>query len=214
MVGSRPVRVLIAITIVSLFVSGLNLGIDFEGGVSWEVPSSTLTIDQARTVLEDSGIAVDNVKIVERTSTAGRNLLITASDQPLDKQQEVRIALAEAAGVEEQAVSSSSVSSTWGASITKKAIRALVVFLVLVAIFIAWRFEWRMAVAAIVAMVHDVLISVGVYSVFGFEVTPATVVGVPDDPRLLAVRHHRRVRQGQGERVAVLVEPRARTPTS
>jgi preprotein translocase subunit SecF len=168
--------VLIIITIVSLFVSGLNLGIDFEGGVSWEVPSSTLTIDEARTALENSGIAVDNVKIVERTSTAGRNLLITAADQPLDKQQQVRQALAKAAGVEEQAVSSSSVSSTWGSSITRKAVRALVVFLVLVAMFIAWRFEWRMAVAAIVAMVHDVLISVGVYSVFGFEVTPATVV--------------------------------------
>src|SRR3954452_19742584 len=78
--------VLILITIVSLFVSGLNLGIDFEGGVSWEVPSSTMTIDEARTALENSGIAVDNVKIVERTSTAGRNLLITAADQPLDKQ--------------------------------------------------------------------------------------------------------------------------------
>lgn len=63
-----------------------------------------------------------------------------------------------------------------GASITRKAIRALVIFLALVALFIAWRFEWRMALSAIVAMVHDVLISVGVYSVFGFEVTPATVV--------------------------------------
>ena len=88
----------------------------------------------------------------------------------------MRVALAKAAGVEEQAVSSQSVSSTWGASITRKAIRALIIFLVLVALFIAWRFEWRMAVAAIIAMVHDVLISVGVYSVFGFEVTPATVV--------------------------------------
>ena len=167
---------LIVITVVSLFVNGLNLGIDFEGGVSWEVPTATMTVDQARSVLEDQGIRTDNVKIVERTSTAGRNLLISASDQPLDKQQAVRAALAKEAGVEEQAVSSSSVSSTWGASITRKAIRALVIFLVLVAIFIAWRFEWRMAVAAIVAMVHDVLISVGVYSVFGFEVTPATVV--------------------------------------
>ena len=54
--------------------------------------------------------------------------------------------------------------------------RALVIFLVLVALFIAWRLEWRMALAAIIAMIHDVLISVGVYSVFGFEVTPATVV--------------------------------------
>ena len=168
--------VLILVTLLSLGIKGLNLGIDFEGGVSWEVPSQTLTVDQARAVLEQAGIQTDNVKIVERTSTAGRNLLISASDQPLAKQQEVRIALAEAAGVDEQSVSSSSVSSTWGASITKKAIRALVIFLVLVALFIAWRFEWRMALSAIIAMVHDVLISVGVYSVFGFEVTPATVV--------------------------------------
>jgi preprotein translocase subunit SecF len=73
-------------------------------------------------------------------------------------------------------VSVSSVSSSWGRSITEKAVRALVVFLILVSLYIAWRFEWRMAIAAIVAMLHDVLISVGIYSVFGFEVTPATVV--------------------------------------
>jgi len=166
----------IVVTVVSLGINGLNLGIDFEGGVSWEVPSATFTVDEARTVLENSGLSVDNIKIVERTSSAGRNLLVQASDQPLEKQQQVRVALAGAAGVEEQAVSSQSVSSTWGASITRKAIRALIIFLVLVALFIAWRFEWRMALSAIIAMVHDVLISVGVYSVFGFEVTPATVV--------------------------------------
>src|SRR6478752_9197544 len=68
---------LILITIVSLFVNGLNLGIDFEGGVSWEVPSSSFTIDQATGVLEQQGIPTDNVKIVERTSSSGRNLLIT-----------------------------------------------------------------------------------------------------------------------------------------
>ena len=63
-----------------------------------------------------------------------------------------------------------------GSQITEKAVRALIIFLILVALFIAWRFEWRMALAAIIAMLHDVLISVGVYSVFRFEVTPATVV--------------------------------------
>ena len=67
-------------------------------------------------------------------------------------------------------------SSTWGEQITEKAISALVVFLALFAIVIAIRFEWRMAVAAIIAMIHDVVIAVGIYSVFGFEVTPATVI--------------------------------------
>ena len=69
-----------------------------------------------------------------------------------------------------------SVSASWGEQITRKAIIALVVFLVLIAIVIAIRFEWRMAVAAILAMLHDVVISAGIYSVFGFEVTPPTVI--------------------------------------
>jgi preprotein translocase subunit SecF len=78
--------------------------------------------------------------------------------------------------VEVQEVSVAAVSSSWGRSITVKAIRALLVFFVLVSLYIAWRFEWKMASAAILAMAHDVLISVGVYAIFRFEVTPATVV--------------------------------------
>src|SRR4029079_16674748 len=65
---------------------------------------------------------------------------------------------------------------SWGRSITEKAVRALVIFLILVMLYITWRLEWRMAVAAIVAVIHDVLVSVGIYSVFRFEVTPATVI--------------------------------------
>ncbi|MCU1500715.1 MAG: Protein-export rane protein SecF [Ilumatobacteraceae bacterium] len=168
--------VLRRVTLVSLVVSGLNLGIDFKGGVSWEVPAQNFTVDQARTVLAANGVNTNGAKIVELTSTSGKTVSIQAEDQTLEKQQTVRQALAKAAGVDEQAVSSSAVSSTWGSSITKKAVRALLIFLLLVAMFIAWRFEWRMAVGAIAAMVHDVLISVGVYSLLGFEVTPATVV--------------------------------------
>ena len=84
--------------------------------------------------------------------------------------------MAAEAKVPSESVSVTSVSSTWGRSITEKAVRALVIFLILVALFIAWRLEWRMALAAIVAMLHDVLISIGVYSLLRFEVTPATVV--------------------------------------
>ena len=87
-----------------------------------------------------------------------------------------RSALAQAASVDVQEVSVARVSSSWGRSITEKAIRALLVFFVLVSLYIAWRFEWKMALAAIAAMAHDVLISVGIYAVLRFEVTPATVV--------------------------------------
>jgi preprotein translocase subunit SecF len=168
--------VLIAITVVSLFASGLNLGIDFKGGVAWEVTSPTLSVDEARAVLDANGIASASAKVQERTSSSGRVLLVQVGDQTTEKRQAVQKALAEKAGVSLDDVSTSSVSSTWGRSITEKAVRALIIFFVLVALFIAWRLEWRMAIAALVAMIHDVLISVGIYSVLGFEVTPATVV--------------------------------------
>ncbi len=168
--------VLIAITIGSLFINGLNLGIDFEGGVAWEVPAGQITEDQVRAVLDDNSISTDGAKIQTLTSDSGTRWRVQVGDLSPDVVQKVQQEFADAASVDVSEVSSSSVSSSWGRSITEKAVRALVIFLVLVALFISWRFEWRMAIAAILAMVHDVLISVGVYSVVGFEVTPATVV--------------------------------------
>ncbi len=167
---------LLVITLISLIFNGLNLGIDFEGGVAWEVPAQTFSLDQAAAVLEANSIDPDSAKIQTLTSDSGTRLRIQVGDQSTDVVATVQAALATAAAVDVEEVSSSSVSSSWGRSITEKAVRALVIFLVLVALFISWRFEWRMALAAIFAMLHDVMISVGVYSLFGFEVTPATVV--------------------------------------
>lgn len=169
--------VLVLVTIASLVASGLNLGIDFEGGVAWQVPSSTeFGIDEARSVVEQSGVDVANAKIQTLQSGSEESIRIQVGDQTVEVRSAVQQALATKAGVDVNEVSVSSVSSSWGRSITEKAVRALIAFLILVSLYIAWRFEWRMALAAIIAMLHDVLISVGIYSVFGFEVTPATVV--------------------------------------
>jgi preprotein translocase subunit SecF len=168
--------ILLLITVVSLFAQGLNLGIDFTGGVAWEVPSQTITADQARGALEDNGIETVSAKIQTLTSDSGSRLRIQVGDQPPATVTAVQQALADLAGVPLEEVSTNSVSASWGESITEKAVRALVIFLVLVSLFISWRMEYRMALAALAAMVHDVLISVGVYSVLRFEVTPATVV--------------------------------------
>ena len=168
--------VLIVVTVVSLVAQGLNLGIDFKGGVAWEVPTEQLTEDDVRAVLEDNSIDANSAKIQTLTSDRGRRLRVQVGDQPSAVTQQVQADLAALAQVDVAEVSSSSVSSSWGRSITEKAIRALVIFLVLVALYISWKFEWSMALAAIAAMLHDVLLSVGLYSLFGFEVTPATVV--------------------------------------
>ena len=167
---------LLVVTFASLLFQGLNLGIDFEGGVAWEVSADNVSVNQARSILDDHGINGTDAKVQQRTSASGSVLLIQVGDQSVAKRQEVQEALATEAKVPTESVSVTSVSSTWGRSITEKAIRALIIFLILVALFIAWRLEWRMALSAIVAMMHDVLISIGVYSVLRFEVTPATVV--------------------------------------
>ena len=168
---------LVVITIVSLLAQGLNLGIDFKGGVAWEAPvKAGLTIDSARNILDDNKVESINAKIQTLGSGAGERLRIQVGDQPQAVRDAVQGDLAAKAKADITEVSVSNVSSSWGRSITLKAIRALLVFFLIVSLYIAWRFEWKMAVAAILAMVHDVVISVGVYSVLKFEVTPATVI--------------------------------------
>ena len=167
---------LIVITIISLLAQGLNLGLDFEGGVQWEVPSAHLTDAQARSVLSANGVNAADAKIVTVSNSGVERLRIQTSEQKAEVRQKVSKELAKAAQVDTKDISTNSVTAAWGKEITKKAVRALVVFIILVALFIAWRFEWAMALSAIAAMLHDVLISVGIYSILQLEVTPATVI--------------------------------------
>ena len=167
---------LLLISVLSLWQRGLTLGIDFEGGVAWDIPASELTVDDARSILEDEGLEADQAKIQERRSDSGDIIKVQVEDQPEDVRVRLQETFAEAAGVDPADVSVASVSASWGEEITRKAVLALVVFLALIAAYISLRFEWRMALTALLAMIHDVIISVGIYSVFGFEVTPATIV--------------------------------------
>jgi preprotein translocase subunit SecF len=167
---------LIVLSIISLSVKGLNLGLDFTGGVAWDVPARDLTVGDARSILDDNGIDGSEATIQQRSSDSGDIIKVQVDDQPAEVRSQLQEAFAKAAGVSVNDVSVSSVSSRWGWEITKKAIWALAIFLGLIALFISIRFEWRMALSAILAMIHDVLISVGIYSVFGFVVTPATVI--------------------------------------
>ena len=180
-IGKRVIGFTVSLVIVlagalSLLVQGLELGIDFRGGVAWELPAGSITDQDAREVLEANNIETSNAKIQFLTSSESRVMRVQVGDQPEDIRLATQKSFAELAKVEVQEVSVASVSSSWGRSITEKAIRALLVFFVIVSLYISWRLEWKMAITALVAMVHDVLLSVGVYSLFGFEVTPATVV--------------------------------------
>ena len=167
---------LMVITVLSLFTRGLNLGMDFEGGVAWEVPAKSLTVDDVKTILDANGVSSSDAKIQVLNGSDGDRIRAQVGAESESVKTAVQNALAEKAGVKSDDVSVALVSSSWGRSITEKAARALLVFFLVVSLYIAWRFEWKMAISAIAAMAHDVLISVGVYSVTGLSVTPATVI--------------------------------------
>jgi preprotein translocase subunit SecF len=175
-IGFTISGVLILLSVLSLFTRGVNLGIDFEGGVSWEFQANGQTVDSARHILSDHGINPTDAKIQTLSGTGGQRLRVQVGAQSDATRTAVKEAFAKASGTNVEDVSVNVVSATWGSQITKKAVRALVVFFILLTVYISIRFEWRMAVAAFLAVVHDLLISVGVYSIFGFEVTPATVI--------------------------------------
>jgi preprotein translocase subunit SecF len=124
---------------------------------------------ELKTALEAAGQPEAEVAI------DGRNVTITIAELPESPLQQVAEALADYAGVDVAEVSISTVGPTWGERVTEKAIRALIVFFILLAVYLSFRFEWKMAVAAIVAVLHDIVITAGVYAVTQFTVSPATV---------------------------------------
>ncbi len=168
--------VLLLLSLLSFLGRGLDLGIDFQGGISWDVPGSELTIAQAEAVLDANGVDPASARIQRRSSDSGDFIKIQVAFQADQIQTTIQQAMADAAGVSFDDVSVNVVSSSWGREITDKALRALLIFTAVVAVVISIRYEWRMALAAIAAMVHDVVISVGIYSMLGFVVTPATVI--------------------------------------
>ena len=170
----------IAIGIASLALQGLNLGIDFKGGTAWEVPVKGDLVDEARDKLAGTGLG--EAKIQQAESSSGKTLKVqarrfTGTDAEITrKQQVVSDRLAEIAGVEPSEVNVTDVGPSFGKSVANKARTALIVFLIVITVYISLRFEWKMAAAAMVAVVHDILVTVGVYSLSRFDVSPATVV--------------------------------------
>jgi preprotein translocase subunit SecF len=176
-IGLIGAVIVVVVTVVSLATQGLNLGLDFEGGDAWDIPASeTFGVDEAEAVLQANDISTTGARIQLRSSETSDIVTVQVEELPREQAAQVTADFAEAAGVTTQDISFSFTSSTWGREITEKAARALVVFIIIVSVFISIRFEWRMALAAIAAMLNDVVFAVGFYSVFQFEVTPATVI--------------------------------------
>jgi preprotein translocase subunit SecF len=171
--------IIILICIASMVFRGFNFGIDFVGGDQFQLPvKAGTTISQVRTAATDAGAVVNSAQTAG-TNTSTTYVVQTSSFDTPAEQTKVLDALAQAGKVDVNDVTFSSISGTWGGEITKQAVEALIVFLIVVSIYISLRFrDWRMALAALGALIHDLLLTAGVYSLVGFEVTPSTVVGL------------------------------------
>jgi len=174
--------IIIIAGLLSLGFRGLNLGIDFKGGSAWIVAAPGVTQTEAQNAVEAAGLTNPTVEVLG--TGANEKIEVQAdlnslpADQQTDISNKVQASLAELGHTSTDNVSVTTVGPTWGGQVTQRALAALIVFFIVVAVYISFRFEPKMAVAAFVAMVHDILITVGVYSIFGFQVTPDTVIAV------------------------------------
>ena len=168
--------ILIVLALVGIFAKGLNFGIEFRGGTEFRVlgVSNSQGYEQkAQTAVGDAGIDGNVV-----SSIVGQNTVRVQTEAASERTDEARTQLAQAFGVPEGSVSASLIGPSWGESVSKQAIQGLIVFLVLVTIVMALYFRtWKMAVAGLVALVHDLVITVGIYALFGFEITPSSMIG-------------------------------------
>jgi preprotein translocase subunit SecF len=174
--------IIILAAVLGLYFRGLNFGIEFVGGAQYtvSVPNGEVTqgnADQLRDAVSSTGIDAAQQVVV---TTAGKNAIIVETE-PLTPTESATIsgAIQESIGVTKADISIDEIGPSWGKEVAKRSITGLIVFLILVVLLIWGYFrQWKMSVAAIVALIHDLVITIGIYALSGFEVTPATVTGV------------------------------------
>jgi preprotein translocase subunit SecF len=167
---------ILVIAIAALLVRGLNFSVDFKGGSIFQVKAPNATITQVEQAVSDGGGGTATVQKVGVGSSAQWQ----AQTAPLTitQTEHVQDALAKEFGLSVNDINTTFVGPTWGSQISSKAIEALIAFLIVIVIYLSIAFEWKMASAAFVALMHDILITVGIYALAGFQVSPATVIGL------------------------------------
>jgi preprotein translocase subunit SecF len=158
-----------------LAARGINAGLDFRGGTEFTAAAKTRTVDvqAVRNALGKAGLPDATVQRV-----GSKEVLVETKHLPASQQSKAVNALAAVTHVDPNDINVTDVGPKWGAQITAKAVRALIIFLVILTIALSLRLEPKMAVAALIAVVHDLLVTAGIYALTGIEVTPATVIAL------------------------------------
>jgi preprotein translocase subunit SecF len=171
--------VILAVSIIALAVFGLNFSVDFKGGSVFQFPAGTATISQVRTTVSGAGGGGD--AIVQQVANPQKHTaswtVQTHQLTPVQRNS-VESAIARTFRLTPDQISVQYVGASWGSQISRKALQALIAFLVVIVIYLSIAFEWKMAAAALIALAHDIVITVGVYALLGFQVSPASVIGL------------------------------------
>ena len=170
---------ILAISVVALLVFGLNFSVDFKGGSIFQFPAGNATISEVRAAVSEAGGGSDAIvqQITNiKTGTASWNV---RTDQLSSAEQaSVGNAIGRTFHLSPDQISTQFVGSSWGSQISQKALQGLIAFLIVIVIYLSIAFEWKMAAAALIALAHDIVITVGVYALLGFQVSPASVIGL------------------------------------
>ncbi|MGW5670623.1 protein translocase subunit SecF, partial [Micromonospora sp. NPDC003776] len=173
--------VLVLIAVLSFAIRGFSLGIEFAGGNSFQVPASVGTMAQAEDKVNAAlGTEGGGAKVVTAQkvgSTSGQYYELRTTQLSADQANAVKTKMAQEFGIQPDQISGSQVSEAWGSQVTSRALLGLLIFVAVVAIYLILRFEWRMAAAAIASLFTNLVLTAGIYSLVGFEVTPSTIIG-------------------------------------
>jgi preprotein translocase subunit SecF len=169
--------VFVVVCLASMIFRGFNVGEEFKGGATFRWAANGVSIVDARSTIEGLGVANPTVQTVGLAG-GGKDLLVTTGPLTQDKITQVIDGISAKYKIDKNAIGESDVGASWGKQVTNKALQGLVLFLIAVIIYISIRFEPKMAVAAIVALIHDLILTAGIYSITHFVVTPATIIAL------------------------------------
>jgi preprotein translocase subunit SecF len=170
---------ILAISVVAVTVIGLNFSVDFKGGSVFSFPAGNTTISQVRSTVSGAGGGSDAI-IQHTTNIKNGASSWSVQTHPLTPAQQTSVgnAIAGSFHLTQSQISTQFVGPSWGSQISQKALEALIAFLIVIVIYLSIAFEWKMAAAALIALAHDIVITVGVYALLGFQVSPASVIGL------------------------------------
>jgi len=165
---------ILLISIVALLVRGLDFSVDFKGGAVFQFSAPSTSVTQVQNTVTNAG--VNGAVVQELSGKLGQSWQVQTRTLSNAQTNQVQNTLESKLGAKNMSVQF--VGPSWGSQITSKAVEALITFMIVIVLYLTIAFEWKMAVAAFVALVHDLVIATGVYALTGFQVSPATVIGL------------------------------------